>query len=109
MTLTELESTNQDLFDWVCLMLDSGKRWFRSDYELLAAQYKDIPLVIRNTLKSELQRGESPSRLLMTKLQTMNPTLPLCDLVGKLKKIGRNDIARKLAPHVKKNVENPPA
>ena len=44
----------------------------------------------------------------MTKLQTMNPTLPLCDLVGKLKKIGRNDIARKLAPHVKKNVENLP-
>lgn len=109
MTLTELESNNQDLFDWVCLMLDNGKRWFRSDYERLAAQYKDIPLVICNTLKSQLQRGESPSRLLMTKLQTMYPNLSLCDLVGKLKKIGLNDIARKLAPHVKKNVESLPA
>ena len=72
MTLTELESNNQDLFDEICLMLDNGKRWFRSDYERLAAQFEEIPLLIRNTLKSELQRGESPSKLLMTKLQTLS-------------------------------------
>ena len=105
MTLTELESNNQSVFDEMCLMLDSGRQSVSRDYERLAARYKKIPEKVRNILRFELYRGESPSKMLMLCLQTRYPNLPLRHFVWTLKKIGRKDIAEKLKPYVKTREE----
>jgi len=99
MTLERLENDHQELFDWMCVKLDNGRLWYRRDYERLAAKYKKISLEQRNTLHDELQRKGSPSKMLMSLLQTKYPNLRLRDFVGTLKEIGRNDIAQKLMPY----------
>jgi len=99
MTLERLENDHQDLFDWMCLKLDNGRWWYRRDYERLAAKYKKISLEERNALHDELQRKGSPSRMLMSLLQTKYPNLRLRDFVGTLKEMGRNEIAQKLVPY----------
>jgi len=97
--LERLENDNQDLFDWMCLKLDNGRLWHRRDYERLAAKYKKISLEERNALHDELQRKGSPSKMLMSLLQTKYPNLTLRDFVGTLKEIGRSDIAQELMPY----------
>ena len=81
------------------LKLDNGGWWYRRDYERLAAKYKKISLEERNALHDELQRKGSPSKMLMSHLQTKYPTLTLRDFVGTVKEIGRSDIAQKLMPY----------
>ena len=96
-----------DLFDWVCTRLDNGRLGFRRDYERLAAKYRLFSLDFRNSLKNELKiDGGSPSKVLMSQLQTMYPNHPVRCLVRKLKEIRRNDIAQKLTPYALKNVKN---
>jgi len=95
-TLERLENDHQDLFDWMCLKLDNGRWWYRRDYERLAAKYKNISLEERNALHDQLQWKGSPSKMLMSLLQTKYPNLRLRDFVGTLKEIGRNDIAQRL-------------
>ncbi|XP_078370091.1 uncharacterized protein LOC144653853 isoform X2 [Oculina patagonica] len=103
-TLEELEDNNMELFDWVCTRLDNGRVTFRRDYERLASKYKKISTEARNSLRNEsLSEGRSPSKLLMSLLQTTYPHLPLRHFVKTLKDIGRNDIAHKLTPHMRKN------
>ena len=110
MTLTELESNYQGLFDKVCLMLDNGRRKsFSRDYKRLAGCYKRISLEERSALQSEHLSNRSPSKMLMNHLQTKYPNLPLRHFVWTLKEIGRNDLVEKLKPYVKKNVDSPPA
>ena len=114
MTLTELESNNMDVFDEMCLRLDNGRHQFgfrrAGDYERLAARYKEIPLEVRNALRSEHPDSNiSPSKMLMDCLQANYPNLPLRHFVWTLKEIGRNDLVEKLKPYVKKNVNSPPA
>ena len=111
MTLTELESNNQGVFDEMCSSLDNGRSRFRFrwDYERLAACYKGIPLEVRNALQSEHLSNRSPSKMLMNHLKTKYPNLPLRHFVWTLKEIGRNDLVEKLKPYVKKNVNSPPA
>ena len=104
MTLEQLESRDQAVFDRMCLKLDSGRWWFRRDYERLAAKYKRIPLEVRNALRDQLQiEGGSPSKLLMSHLQTKYPSLPLRYFVSTLKEIGRNDIVQLLMSYVGQN------
>ncbi|PFX19995.1 uncharacterized protein LOC111337475 isoform X1 [Stylophora pistillata] len=106
-TLEELERNSMDLFDWVCTRLDNGRLGFRRDYERLAAKYRLFSLDFRNSLKNELKiDGGSPSKVLMSQLQTMYPNHPVRCLVRKLKEIRRNDIAQKLTPYALKNVKN---
>lgn len=106
-TLEELEKNNLDLFDWVCTRLDNERSGFRRDYERLAAKYKLISLEVRKSLKNEFKsEGGSPSKVLMSQLQTMNPNYPVRCLVRMLEGIGRNDKAQKLKPHIRKNVKN---
>ena len=94
-----------ELFDWMCTRLDNGRLRFRRDYERLASKYKRIPPEARNSLRNEsLSEGRSPSKLLMSHLQTAYPSLPLRHFVKSLKDIGRNDIAEKLTPHMRENV-----
>ena len=91
-----------ELFDWMCSRLDNGRRsWFRKDYERLAAKFKKISLEERNALHEELTRNGSPSKLLMSLLQTKYPELTVPDFLKKIKEIGRNDIAKKLSALVK--------
>ena len=80
----------------MCLKLDNGRWWYRRDYERLAAKYKNISLEERNALHDQLQWKGSPSKMLMSLLQTKYPNLRLRDFVGTLKEIGRNDIAQRL-------------
>lgn len=102
LTLEQFEKEHLDLFDWMCLRLDNGRRCcFRKDYELLAAKYEKISLEERNSLHEELPRNGSPSKLLMSLLQAKYPELTVADLVKTFKEMGRNDIARKLWPLVK--------
>lgn len=98
MNLETLENSHQELFDWMCIKLDNGRRWFRRDYERLAAKYEKISLEERNSLRDELHGTGSPSHMLMSLLQTKYPDLTLDYFVMKLKEIGRNDIAQKLTP-----------
>lgn len=94
-----------ELFDWVCTRLDNGRVAFRRDYERLASKYKRISTEARNSLRNEsLSEGRSPSKLLMSHLQTTYPHLPLRHFVRTLKDIGRNDIAQRLTSHMRKNV-----
>lgn len=94
-----------ELFDWVCTRLDNGRVAFRRDYERLASKYKRIPSEARHSLRNEsLSEGRSPSKLLMSHLQTTYPRLPLRHFVRTLKDIGRNDIAQRLTSHMRKNV-----
>lgn len=101
--LEQLENENQELFDWMCSRLDNGGCLIRRDYERLAAKYKLISPEERNALHDELQSKGSPSRMLMSLVQTMYPNLPLTDFVKSLKEIRRNDIAQKLMPYVRYN------
>jgi len=104
MTLEELECSDRDVFDRMCLKLDNGGCWIRRDYERLAAKYKRIPREVRNALRDQLQiEGGSPSELLISHLQTKYPNLPLSHFVFTLKEIGRHDIARLLMPYVGQN------
>lgn len=107
LTLEDLERDNLELFDWVCTRLDNERLIFRRDFVRLAAKYKLISLEVRNSLKNELKsEGGNPSKLLMSQLQTKYPNHPVRCLVRMLKEIGRNDIAQKLTPYMRKNVEN---
>ena len=65
MTLTELESNNQGVFDEMCLMHDNGRQSVSRDYERLAAFYKGISLEVRSALQSEHLSNRSPSKMLM--------------------------------------------
>ena len=98
MNLEQLENDHLDLFDWMCQKLDNGRRWYRRDYERLAAKYKKITLEERNSLHDELHRKGSPSNMLMSLLKTKYPNLSLAYFVRTLEEIGRNDIAQKLMP-----------
>ena len=100
MNLNRLERKHQEVFDWVCDKLDNGRRWFKRDYERLAAKYKKITPEQRMDLHDELQNERSPSKLLMSLLQTKYRFLPLSQFVKTLKEIGRKDIAQKLMPFV---------
>ena len=100
MSLNQLERKHQEVFDWVCDKLDNGRRWFKRDYERLAAKYKKITPEQRMDLHDELQNERSPSKLLMSLLQTKYQFLPLSQFVKTLKEIGRKDIAQKLMPFV---------
>ena len=102
-SLEQLENENQELFDWMCLRLDSGRWWIRRDYERLAVKYTLISQQERNALHDEFQSKGSPSRMLMSLIWTRYPDLPLSDFVETLKKIGRNDIVQKLMPYVRHN------
>lgn len=103
-TLEQLESSRQNVFDRMCLKLDNGRWWFRRDYERLAAKFEEIPLEERNALRDQLQvEGGSPSKLLMSHLQTKCPNLPLRRLVSALEEIGRRDIVQLLMPFVRQN------
>ena len=94
-----------ELFDWMCTRLDNGRLMFRRDYERLASKYKRIPPEARNSLRNEsLIEGRSPSKLLMSHLQTAYPSLPLRHFVRTLKDIRRNDIAERLTPHMRTSV-----
>ena len=94
-------------FYWVCTRLDNERLGLLRDYEGLAAKYKLISLEVRKSLKNEFKsEGGSPSKVLMSQLQTMNPNYPVRCLVRMLEEIGRNDIAQKLRPHIRKNVKN---
>ena len=108
-TLEWLESKHLDLFDWMCLKLDTGRRRSRWDYERLAAKYNRILLEERHSLRGQLQiEGGGPSKEFMKLLQTKYPSLPLRHFVRTLTEIGRNDIAQRLMPYVKQNVNSPP-
>lgn len=86
------------------LKLDNGRWWFRRDYERLAAKFEEIPLEERNALRDQLQiEGGSPSKLLMSHIQTKYPNLPLRHLVSALQEIGRGDIVQLLMPSVRQN------
>ena len=62
----------------------------RQDYERLAAKYKLISLEVRKSLKNKFKNeGGSPSKVLMSQLQTMHPNHPVRCLVRMLKEIGR--------------------
>ncbi|XP_020629195.1 uncharacterized protein LOC110066316 [Orbicella faveolata] len=106
MSLDQLEHKHQEVFDWVCLKLDNGRRWFRRDYERLACKYKKITPEQRLDLHDELQNEGNPSKLLMSLLQTKYRFLPLSQFVKTLKEIGRKDIAQKLTPYVTHNTSN---
>ncbi|XP_068702772.1 uncharacterized protein [Montipora foliosa] len=102
LSLENFEKDHMELFDWMCSRLDNGRRsWFRKDYERLAAKFKKISLEERNALHEELTRNGSPSKLLMSLLQTKYPELTVADFLKKIKEIGRNDIAKKLSALVK--------
>ena len=105
-SLDQLEHKHQEVFDWVCLKLDNGRRWFRRDYERLAAKYKKITPEQRVALHDELQNEGSPTKLLMNLIQTKYRFLPLSQFVKTLKEIGRKDIAQKLMPYVSNNTSN---
>lgn len=95
-TLEELDEKHMDMFEWMCNKLDNGRWGFRHDYKRLAAQFDRITKQQRVTLKDEALWGGSPSHRLMSLLQNVYPNLPLRYLVHSLRKIGRNDIAKKL-------------
>lgn len=96
-TLAELESRRLDVFDEICLKIDNGRLWFRRDYERLASKFQRIPLEVRNSFRDHHGvEGESPSKMLMTHLQTKYPELTLRQFAEKLKEIGRNDIEQLL-------------
>lgn len=96
-TLAELESSRLDVFGEICLKIDNGRLWFRRDYERLASKFKKIPLEVRNSLRDQLGvEGGSPSKMLMTQLQTKYPQLTLRQFAEKLKEMGRNDIVQLL-------------
>lgn len=105
-SLDQLEQKHEEVFDWVCLKLDNGRRWFRRDYERLAAKYKKITPEQRMTLHDEIQNERSPSKLLMSLLQTKYRCLPLSQFVKTLKEIRRKDIAQKLMPYVTHNTSH---
>ena len=90
----------------MCFKLDNGSRWFKRDYERLAAKYKKITRKDRDALHDELQSNGSPSRLLMSMLQTKYRLLPLSEFVKTLKEIGRKDIAQELMPYVTSNTKS---
>lgn len=98
--MAQLESRNLDVFDEMCLKLDNGRLWFRRDFERLAAKFTKIPLEVRNSLRDQLRvEGGSPSKMLMTHLQTKYPMLTVCEFVTKLQEIGREDIVQLLITH----------
>lgn len=104
-SLEQLEFKHQEKFDWMCLKLDNGTRWFKRDYERLAAKFKKITRKDRDALHDELQSNGSPSRLLMSMLQTKYRLLLLSEFVKTLKEIGRKDIAQELMPYVTSNTK----
>ena len=81
MTLEQLESRDQGVFDRMCLKLDNGRWWLRRDWN------------------DEIEGG-SPSKLLISYLKTKYPSLPLRHFVWTMKEIGRNDIVQLLLPYV---------
>lgn len=100
-TLKELDEKHMGMFEWMCNKLDNG-RWCLSrdrDYERLAAQFDRITEQQRVSLQNEALGGGSPSHRLMSLLLNLYPSLPLRSLVHSLRKIGRNDIAKKLTDH----------
>ena len=75
-----------ELFDWMYGKLDQG---FRRDYERLAKRYDRIFREDRETLRNK----PSPSRSLLSLIETLYPSLTPGDFVTSLQEIGRNDIA----------------
>lgn len=82
-----------EAFDWMCGKLD---RSIRRDYERLAKRYDRISREDRESLRNE----PSPSRNLLSLIETLYPSLTLGDFVSSLQEIGRNDIAQRLIPLV---------
>lgn len=82
-----------EVYDWMCRKLDRG---FRRDYDRLAKRYDRISRDDRNSLRRE----PSPSRNLLSLIETLYPSLTLGDFVSSLQEIGRNDIAQRLIPLV---------
>ena len=95
-TLKELDEKHMGMFEWMCNKLDNGRWCFSRDYERLAAQFDRITEQQRVSLQNEALGGGSPSHRLMSLLLNLYPSLPLRCLVHLLRKIGRNDIAKKL-------------
>ena len=95
-TLKELDEKHMGMFEWMCNKLDNGRWCFSGDYERLAAQFDRITKQQRVSLQHEALSGGSPSHRLMSLLLNLYPSLPLRSLVHSLRKIGRNDIAKKL-------------
>lgn len=92
-TLEELSARHMEVYDWMCRKLDRG---FRREYERLAKRYDRISREDRDSLRNK----PSPSRSLLSLIETLYPNLTLGDFVTSLQEIGRNDIAQRLIPLV---------
>lgn len=90
-TLEELSARHMEVYDWMCRKLD---RSLRRDYERLAKRFDLISREDRDSLRRE----PSPSRSLLSLIETLYPSLTLGDFVSSLQEIGRNDIAQRLIP-----------
>ena len=88
-----------ELYDWVCRKLDKGTRGSRRDYERLAIKYLRISPEERKALRNERKiSGGSPTRRVMSLIQTLYPSLTLGEFICTLADIGRDDIAQRLIP-----------
>lgn len=90
-TLEELSARHMEVYEWMCRKLDRG---LRRDYERLAERFDRISCEDRDSLR----RDPSPSRSLLSLIETLYPSLTLGDFVTSLQEIGRNDIAHRLIP-----------
>ena len=82
-----------EVYDWMCRKLDRG---FRREYKRLAKRYDRVSREDRDSLRNK----PSPSRCLLSLIETRYPSLTLRDFVASLQGIGRNDIAQRLIPLV---------
>ena len=89
LTLEELSARHMEVYDWMCRKLDSG---FRQEYKRLAKSYDRVSREDRDSLRNK----PSPSRCLLSLIETLYPSLTLRDFVNSLIEIGRNDIAQRL-------------